>query len=96
MVRPRKIPKNFIPDVWSESDDSEPELDPVITQEAAPVITQEAAATSNEDSSENEAIPTDEEDEEIEENDNNYEQNPALEQLAKEWLLAEITHNVSK
>ena len=81
MVRPRKIARNFTPVEWSDTDtDTDTEL------ELDPVPQPQAEYVHAEQRHE------DEDNESEQQND----LNDPLEQFAKEWMIIEMSHNVSK
>ena len=89
MVRPRKIPRNFEPVEWSDSDSelSAAGGDPI--EVPAPVI---------HDINNDDDVDVDEDSEDQEEEDLQIQQpiDEPLEELAKQWLLIEMSHSVSK
>ena len=94
MVRPRKIPRNFVPIEWSDSDpESESDSD---TSASTGTIVQDDQEHGNVGAAfqyqENEEDEEDEEDEENEENEDNIPMPEPLEDFAKEWILIEMSH----
>ena len=88
MVRPRKIPKNFIPVEWSDTDSesgasSNGPIEPVVAEPHLP---------DNEPDCDQDSDPDDDP------NSMEFEQcmEEPLVNLAKEWLLIEMSHVVSK
>ena len=79
MVRPRKIPRYYVPVEWTDTE-TDTNSDPDVTVEIPEILP------------ENESVDSESEDEP--EPDDYFPD--ILEDLAKEWLIVEMTHDVSK
>ena len=89
MVRPRKIPKDFIPEDWSDTEEEHEEEEYEENEEEGNIAAAPQAAMSEEEELETDSdTDTDGQD--------YAEMGTGLEDLAKEWLLIEVNHSVSK
>ena len=93
MVRPRKIPKNFIPDDWTETEDSE---DSEVNEDNYPINNEQAANIIEHPVLDSEEYYDNTETESDTEPDLERDLENGLEKLAREWFLVETNHNVSK
>ena len=92
MVRPRKIPKNFVPVDLSDTSSDEGRIEPEIVHNPLPTVDPIYEEIDEDDDEDDDAgllvdeppIPSDNPFDDI------------LEALSKEWLLTEISHSVSK